>query len=140
MKIFFCVCSVLLLLCQSSIAQEPTLKTADSNSDGKVTVEEFKEYAGGKLPGFDKLDEFAGKVDADSDGEISETEYGNRMQALKAVTAAEMESAPAANGPLAAGDDAADFELQSIDKKIRLSDNFGEEGKPVVVVFSRANW
>ena len=42
--------------------------------------------------------------------------------------------------PIKEGEAAVDFELQSIGKKIKLSDNFGENGKPVVVVFSRANW
>ena len=41
---------------------------------------------------------------------------------------------------LAVGDKAADFEIQSIGKTIKLSDNFGEKGKPTVLVFSRANW
>ena len=41
---------------------------------------------------------------------------------------------------LAVGDKAVDFEIQSIGKKIKLSDNFGEKGKPTVLVFSRANW
>ena len=42
--------------------------------------------------------------------------------------------------PLKEGDKAVDFELQSLGKKVKLSDNFGEDGKNVVVVFSRANW
>ena len=42
--------------------------------------------------------------------------------------------------PLKVGDKAVDFELQSVGKKIKLSDNFGDDGKNVVVVFSRANW
>ena len=41
---------------------------------------------------------------------------------------------------LKVGDKAVDFELQSVGKKIKLSDNFGDAGKNVVVVFSRANW
>ena len=146
MKTCLCFCSAMLLICQSSIAQEPTLDSVDSNSDGKVTVEEFKEYAEGKLRGFDKVDEFAGAVDADGNGEISETEFGNRRDVLQAVASAAQETEQAEekevkdDGPLKVGDTATDFELQSIGKKIKLSDRFGEEGMPVVVVFSRANW
>ena len=40
----------------------------------------------------------------------------------------------------AVGDKATDFELQGIGKKVKLSENFGDKGNPVVVVFSRANW
>lgn len=45
-----------------------------------------------------------------------------------------------ASGPLKVGDSAVDFELQSLDKKIKLSDYYGKDGKNAVVVFSRANW
>lgn len=146
MKTCLYFCSLVFLICQSSNAQEPALDSVDADSDGKVTVKEFKEYAESKLAGFDKIDEFAGAVDADGNGEISETEFGNRMEALQAVANAAQETEEEAeeeaedDGPLKVGDTATDFELQSIEKKIKLSDRFGDEGKPVVVVFSRANW
>ena len=53
---------------------------------------------------------------------------------------AEDVAAEEAAGPHKVGDKASDFELQSIGKTIQLSDNFADGGKPVIVVFSRANW
>lgn len=120
-------------------AQDSALSALDSDSDGKVSVKEFADYASGKLNGFSKLDEFAKKVDADGDGEISETEFTNRHEALSEMAEA-MQAGEEETGALKVGDQATDFELQSIGKTIKLSDNFGEEGNPVVVVFSRANW
>lgn len=39
------------------------------------------------------------------------------------------------------GDKAPDFELEGLDgKTVKLSSRFGENGKPVVLLFSRANW
>ena len=138
--LFFCAAA--LLICQSGVAQESSLKSADTNSDGKLTVEEFKEYAEKRLQGFDKVDEFVGAVDADGNGEISETEFGKRRDTYLAMRSTQEEAGEKASeeGPLAVGDKATDFELQSIGEKIKLSDRFGDEGKPVVVVFSRANW
>ena len=121
------------------------MSAIDKDSDGKVTTAEFKSYVETRLPQFDQMDDFVKRVDADGNGEISEAEFGKRMEAMQAVRSGE--PAPKkeaekeeAKGPLAVGDMASDFELQSIDKTIKLSDNFGDEGKPVVVVFSRANW
>lgn len=43
--------------------------------------------------------------------------------------------------PVAVGDAAPSFELQTIgDETVTLSDRFGEDGKPVVLLFSRASW
>ncbi len=43
--------------------------------------------------------------------------------------------------PLAVGDKAIDFELETFDNKtVKLSDRFGKNGKPVILLFSRANW
>lgn len=42
---------------------------------------------------------------------------------------------------VAVGDKAPDFSLQSMDKDpVILSKRFGKKGKPVVLLFSRANW
>lgn len=42
---------------------------------------------------------------------------------------------------LAAGDAAPDFKLKTIgDKPVVLSERFGEKGRPVILLFSRANW
>lgn len=42
---------------------------------------------------------------------------------------------------LSVGDEAPDFELVTFDDKtVKLSDRFGDEGKPVALLFSRANW
>jgi hypothetical protein len=46
--------------------------------------------------------------------------------------------------PLKVGDKATDFEIETFDgKKVKLSDRFGKEnddGRPVVLLFSRAHW
>ena len=42
---------------------------------------------------------------------------------------------------LKVGDKAVDFELPSLGgKKVKLSDNFGNDGNTTILVFSRANW
>ena len=77
--------AILVAMTATAQAQETDLETVDENSDGKVTVAEFKEYAEGRLQGFDQLDEFAKKVDADGDGEISEDEFSGRMEILQGM-------------------------------------------------------
>ena len=43
--------------------------------------------------------------------------------------------------PVAVGDKVPDFDLESMDgKRVKLSERFGENGKPVILLFSRANW
>lgn len=122
--------SALMVLLVSGVSLgQATLSSADKDSDGKVSTSEFKTYAESRLRNFGKVDEFVKAVDADGNGVITETEYAKRHEVLESLTA-----------PLAVGDKADDFELQSIGKKIKLSDNIGENGKPQVVVFSRANW
>lgn len=145
MKILLMSALMVVLAGSVSLAQDQALSAIDKDSDGKVTTAEFKSYVETLLPQFDQMDDFVKRVDADGNGEISEAEFGKRMEAMQAVRSGE--PAPKkeaekeeAKGPLAVGDMASDFELQSIDKTIKLSDNFGDEGKPVVVVFSRANW
>jgi peroxiredoxin len=69
----------------TSFAQEGNVADLDKDNNDKVTVAEFKEYAGEKLAGLPQLDEFAKKVDADNNGEISQDEFDNRMDALAAV-------------------------------------------------------
>lgn len=71
--------------CSPVFAQETDLATLDKDSDGKVSTEEFKAYVEGKLPEFEMLDEFAKKVDADENGEISESEFESRMEKLAAI-------------------------------------------------------
>lgn len=42
---------------------------------------------------------------------------------------------------LSVGDKAPDFEAKTFDDgTVTLSERFGEEGKPVILLFSRANW
>jgi len=54
------------------------------------TLEEFKKYAAGKLPGFSaaQLDALAKGVDKDDDGKISDAEFANRFETLRGITAA----------------------------------------------------
>ncbi len=144
------VVMMLLLLCQTGNAQNSSAKDADKDSDGKVTVKEFAEYAEAKLQGADEdqVKAFAKKVDADNDGEISDAEFAKRMDVLQEVMndeadaddEGEAKDAEKETGPHVVGDKASDFELEGIEKKIKLSDVVAKSGKPVVVVFSRANW
>jgi len=142
MKSSFLMSTLLVVLVASSaLAQESGFSSIDKDEDGKVTTSEFKSYAETRLQGFDRMDDFLKRVDADSNGEISKDEFAKRRDLLE--TMATEDSKPDADakkkeaGPHVVGDMASDFELQSIGKKIKLSDN---KGKPVVVVFSRANW
>lgn len=42
---------------------------------------------------------------------------------------------------LKVGDKAPDFEVDTLDgKKFKLSDRYGKDGKPTILLFSRANW
>jgi hypothetical protein len=88
MKFFSTLTTVLILFfCSHLPAQESDLSTVDSNEDGKVTVAEFESYAEGKLPEFEMLEKFAKQVDADGNGEISATEFENRMEVLRSLSA-----------------------------------------------------
>ncbi len=135
------VCLALVIGGQALVAQQSSLASADGNSDGTVTVEEFAAYAKTRLRDGDNemVDKFASKVDADGNGEISDSEFAGRMEVFQAMSEMQ-EEADDNDEPLKVGDEAADFELKTIDGTIKLSDNFGDDGNPVVVVFSRANW
>lgn len=139
MKLKLAVALGLLLATNVAYGQQASLKSVDADSDGKVTVKEFSDYAGSRVRGFDQVDAFAKKVDADGDGVISEEEFGKRREMLRSMVQPQ-EGAEKKAAAHKVGDMASDFELQSIGKTIKLSDNFGEKGNPVVVVFSRANW
>ena len=132
-----CLVLTVLLLCQTGNAQNAAMKNVDKDSDGKVSVKEFTEYAESRLQGFDEMDAFVKKVDADGNGEISEAEFDSRREVLQSMMNGGGDSDVK---PHVVGDKASDFELQSVGKKIKLSDRFAGDGKPVVVVFSRANW
>ncbi len=50
-------------------------------------------------------------------------------------------STASAQSTLKVGDKAPDFEIETLDgTKFKLSDRFGEDGKPTILLFSRANW
>jgi len=50
-------------------------------------------------------------------------------------------SANAQSEVLKVGDKAPDFEVETLaGTKFKLSDRFGEDGKPTLLLFSRANW
>lgn len=88
-------------------AQDVDFDSLDTDDDGVVSKEEFKEYAAPKLGGFAKMDEFVDKVDADENGEISSEEFEGRGQILQ-----EMASEAQGNGeekaePKMSGEDAA---------------------------------
>jgi len=114
MKIRLAVAVGLLLMANVAIGQETELKSVDANSDGKVSVQEFSDYAGTRLSGFDQLDAFAKKVDADGDGVITQEEFGIRMEVLQTMLQPQKgkEQAEAVNtAPHKVGDKASDFEL-----------------------------
>ena len=93
--------------------QQATLKSVDADSDGKVTVKEFSDYAGARIRGFDQLDAFAKKVDADGDGIITEEEFGKRREVLRSMAQPQAD-AKKDTAAHKVGDKASDFELQSI--------------------------
>ena len=80
-NLFLLLLSLLLAptVCQG---QDSGFDGIDTDSDGKVSKKEFKEYAETRLPDFDQLDKFADRVDADKDGSISEDEFEDRMDVL----------------------------------------------------------
>ena len=73
-------------------AQQGDLASLDTDGDSKVTVAEFEEYASSKLAGFDRIEDFAKAVDADSNGEISESEFASRMDALQKMARSDAEA------------------------------------------------
>ena len=66
-----------------ALGQQSDLSNADGDSDGTVTVKEFQDYAASRLPGFERLEAFAKKVDENGDGKISSDEFAGRMQILQ---------------------------------------------------------
>jgi hypothetical protein len=76
----------------TAFGQETELESLDTNENGIVSLDEFKEYVKGKLPEFEQLDDFAKKVDADENGKISQEEFDGRMEKLAAIM--EMRDAP----------------------------------------------
>ena len=92
MRIFALLMMTSLLTCGLQ-AQESTLETADGNSDGKVTVAEFIDYASERLQGAGEevLEAFAKRVDADGNGEIDEDEFAGRHVVLEAMANGEAE-------------------------------------------------
>ena len=63
------------------------------------------------------------------------------VEVADAASAATADTDGAERTELAIGDVAPDFKLKTIgDQQVVLSERFGEEGKPVILLFSRANW
>ena len=74
---------ILLLVGNATIAQEPDdatirFNSADSDSDGTLSREEFKAYVTEKLPEFQQFDVLVERLDKDKDGLISKVEFGKR--------------------------------------------------------------
>jgi hypothetical protein len=69
------------------LAQQGSLESLDTDSNGKVTLKEFEDYARSKLPDFQHLSAFAKKVDSDGNGEITASEFQNRREALSDLSA-----------------------------------------------------
>ena len=91
-RLFWSIAIVLFLAQQVGYSQESTLQDADTDADGNVTIKEFKEYAEGKMPGFELMKVFLKKVDSDGDGKISESEFAKRREILQAVRAGKTQS------------------------------------------------
>lgn len=60
------------------------------------TIEEFKQYVGGKLPDLDPatLKRIAKQCDEDGNGTISATEFGNRMRVVQGILSGELKPKP----------------------------------------------
>lgn len=76
---------LLMGVCSFAFGQDTDLATLDTDSNGKVSTDEFNSYVEGKMPGFDKLADLVKQVDADSNGEISQEEFDSRMEKLAAM-------------------------------------------------------
>lgn len=85
MKKHIMLAMLVALTSSTAFAQDTDFASLDSDSDGKVSVAEFKTYVESKLPGFDRIDQFVKMVDADKNEEISEAEFNGRMEKLAAV-------------------------------------------------------
>ena len=83
----------------SVAAQDPDLKSLDKNSDDKISVAEFEAYAESRLPDFEQLALFANKVDANSDGDISDDEFSSRMEILEKFRNGEFDDMEAEKKP-----------------------------------------
>ena len=66
-------------------AQETDFSSLDQDSNGKVSTDEFREYVEGRLAGFEFIDLFISRVDANDDNEISKEEFDGRMEHLEAI-------------------------------------------------------
>jgi len=119
---------------------------ADANDDKKVDAKELKEYASGKLRGFDKFDELFKELDADQDGSVSEKEFENRMTALRKVIPGQSgaQRRPGAGNQrnqrqrstgLKVGDVAPTFKLKSLDGKSETDLATYQGKRPVVLIF-----
>ena len=142
MKVRFFLTSLAVAMTANVAIGQEMPEGIDANSDGSVTVVEFATYAGTRLPGDFPADAFAKKVDANGDGTISQTEFDGRREVLTSMMSEaepQAEEKSEGDGAMKVGDMAADFDLQSIDSTIKLSD-LTAEGKTVVVAFSRAHW
>jgi len=130
MKTLLASLALLVAMAVSAQAQDSDLESIDENSDGKVTVAEFKEYAENRLPpDFELLDEFAKKVDADGNGEISEDEFSKRMNALQSMP---LKAAP--------GDDENEKKDKSSDKKKKTDKSAAEAYKKLSKHVEKSDW
>lgn len=70
-----------------------SLVAVNSFADDR-TLEEFKNYAAGKVPGFSEfqLDSLAKRVDKNGDGIISDVEFAGRLEALRRVASRQLPS------------------------------------------------
>ena len=72
--------------CQAQDSDDSGFSLLDTDSDGKLTKKELKDYTEKIMPGFPYGDKFADRVDADSDGLISEEELKKSKSVLTALS------------------------------------------------------
>ena len=135
MKTLIASLVLLVAMTASAQAQDTDLESIDENSDGKVTVAEFKEYAESRFPpDFDRLDEFAKKVDADGNGEISEDEFADRMDVLQNMPL------EAESGDAESGDAEEEKKEKSSDKKKKTDKTVVEAYEKLSKQVEKADW
>ena len=111
---------------QATEETEPAEDDSPSTTSDERTAAEFRAYVAEKLPHLtDKqLDSLVAKVDADSDGKISDSEFDNRMTAVQAIQTSEKDDSNEEPKSDSDSDDSADSDSDNSEPK---------ETEPVII-------